>query len=345
MIPTKRHIYLFVYLTFTLLAACEPLAPQQENPQPQIIIVTGDAAAATPPVSGTETAVGLVNIGAVSTPIPSATFTPTITPTPTATPFVCPQTTGQMIEGSFDSPTTGGEGKYLMYLPPCFYETLQRYPTVILLHGTGYDETMWRDLDVADVMDQGIAKGTLPPMVLIMPNGGDISELNDQPDGQSYETVILDELLPTVESDFCLWGGRQGRAIGGISRGGFWAFSIVLRHPDLFNAVGGHSPYFAEDNAGPETNPLALAENVNLDKFSLRIAMDNGTDDMVGANVKLMSDTLSANGVENDYLINPAGGHDMDYWRSHIAEYLAFYGEAWPHDVMALPSCLEPSPQ
>jgi enterochelin esterase-like enzyme len=233
----------------------------------------------------------------------------------------------------------------MMYLPPCFYETLQRYPYVILLHGTGYDETMWPDLDVAEVMDQGIAKGTLPPMVLIMADGGDVAELNDQPEGQSYETVILDELMPTVEADFCLWGGRQGRAIGGISRGGFWAFSIALRHPDLFSAVGGHSPYFEDENAGPETNPLTLAENVNLEKFPLRIYMDNGTDDIVGANAKRMSDTLSDNGVENEYLINPAGGHDMDYWRSHVAEYLAFYGEAWPYDVMALPSCLEPSPQ
>jgi hypothetical protein len=34
----------------------------------------------------------------------------------------------------------------------------------------------------------------------------------------------------------------------------------------------------------------------------------------------------------------------MDYWVAHAPEYLAFYGQVWPHDPLALPSCLEPNP-
>jgi enterochelin esterase-like enzyme len=204
---------------------------------------------------------------------------------------------------------------------------------------------MWEELGVATDLDSGITKGSLPPMVLVMPDGGYAFELNDQPDGQSYESIVLDELIPYLEADYCLWGDRQGRAIGGVSRGGFWSFSISLRHPEVFSIVGGHSPHFEDDNAAPDTNPLDLAGRVNLDKFPLRIYMDNAANDIVGANVIRLSEILRENGIEHEYLINPTGDHDMDYWKAHVAEYLSFYGQTWPRDAAALPSCLEPSPQ
>jgi enterochelin esterase-like enzyme len=231
-----------------------------------------------------------------------------------------------------------------MYLPPCFYQTLQRYPHVVLLHGTGYDETMWEELGAVTIMDQGIANGTLPPMVLIMPNGDFIAELNDQPEDRSYEAIILDELIPALETDFCLWGSRAGRAIGGISRGGFWAFSIAFRHPELFSALGGHSPHFEVDNAAPENNPLDLATELSLAKFPMRIYIDHSANDYVATNALGMSEILTANNIEHEYHANENGDHDMDYWTAHAAEYLTFYGEGWPRDIAALPSCLEPSP-
>ncbi len=361
MIPTKRHFLLFVYLTLTLLVACEPLAPDQT---PQYVVVTGETPetfsmpSPTPPIgltaaAVTETAVTAAapptappaNVGGVvNTPVPSSTPTPPATALPSPTPFACQNRDGMVIQSSFHSTVLASDVAYDIYLPPCFYDTFKRYPYVILLHGTGYDQTMWEELGAPVDMDQGVNKGTLPPMVLVMPDGEPLAELNDAPEGQSYENVILDELMPTVEADFCLWGSRQGRAIGGISRGGFWAFSIALRHPDLFSAVGGHSPHFEGDNAPPEINPLDLANNVSLGKFPLRIYMDNATNDYVGANAIQMSEILRERGIENQYLINPTGNHDMDYWSAHTAEYLSFYGQTWPYDPAALPSCLDPSP-
>jgi enterochelin esterase-like enzyme len=357
MIPKKRFTLLFVCLTFGILAACEPLAPEQT---PQYIVVTGETplsitvVSPTPPLgdtippvssSGTPVAAAVVNAGGVvNTPLPSETPVPAATVVPSATPFVCTERTGQTLRSSFPSTIMGGDVPFRIYLPPCFYDTLKRYPYVVLLHGTGYDEAMWEDLGAPAVMDQGITKGTLPPMVLVMPDGDALAELNDQPDGASYETLVLDELIPSIERDFCLWGSREGRAIGGISRGGFWAFSIAFRHPEVFAAVGGHSPHFEPDNAPPEVNPLDLASRVNLTKFSLRIYMDNAASDYVSANVIQMSDILRERSIAHEYLINPTGDHDMEYWSSHVAEYLSFYGQPWPYDTSALPSCLEPSP-
>ena len=354
---SKKSPFPLMLITFSVLVgallACEPLAPPEQAPR--YVVVTGQspaapntplvAATASQPVNAAPSAVSASGSGVVNTPIPTATPTPIPTALPTATPFVCHETVGQVFRASFYSNVVGAEVPYQIYLPPCFYDTLQRYPYVVLLHGTGYGDTMWVDLGAPDVMDRGVSKGTLPPMVLVMPDGGAISELNDQPDDASYETVILDELLPAVERDFCLWGNRDGRAIGGISRGGFWAFSIALRHPDLFSALGGHSPHFQPDNAGPETNPLDLAASVNLDKFPLRVYIDHAANDYVGTFAARMAEILRERGVVLEYIINPTGEHDPAYWSAHVADYLAFYGQAWPMDVAQLPSCLEPSPQ
>ena len=357
MIPTKRYFLLFVFLTLSLLVACEPLAPDQT---PQYVVVTGETPetfsmpSPTPPIGQTAAATQVAVLpptvppanvgGVVNTPMPSSTPTPPATAQPSPTAFACQDRAGLVIESSFYSAITGGEVAYDIYLPPCFYDTFRRYPYVILLHGTGYDQTMWEQLGAPVDVDQGVNKGTLPPMVLVMPDGDPLSELNDAPEGQSYEDVILNELIPTVEADFCLWGSREGRAIGGISRGGFWAFSIALRHPDLFSALGGHSPHFEIDNAPPAINPLDLATSANLIKLPLRIYMDNATNDYVGANAIQMSEILRERGIEHQYLINPTGNHDMDYWSAHTAEYLSFYGQAWPYDPAALPSCLDPNP-
>ncbi|MBN1201499.1 MAG: hypothetical protein JXJ20_06550 [Anaerolineae bacterium] len=356
MIPKKQLLILFVCLTLCGLAACEPLAPEQT---PQVIVVTGETPVSAGPPTATAPLGGTVPVaegttpvegptgvsGVVNTPIPSPSPTPVATAVPTATPFVCNETAGQVLELSLSSAVVGRDVPFRMYLPPCFYSTFRRYPYVILLHGTSYDEAMWQDLGAVDIMDEGVTSSALPPMVLVMPDGGLLSETNDQPDGQSYEAIILDELIPRIEADFCLWGNREGRAIGGISRGGFWAFSIALRHPELFSAVGGHSPHFELDNASPDTNPMDLVGRVSLTKFPLRIYMDNGANDYVGENALRLSEILRENGIQHQYLINPTGDHTEDYWAAHIAEYLSFYGQPWPQDVEALPSCLEPSPE
>ncbi|GIV80876.1 MAG: hypothetical protein KatS3mg051_0230 [Anaerolineae bacterium] len=350
MIPKKTLLLTTVVLTLALLAACEPLAPAQT---PVYIVVTGETPETTPPLAEAAPALGAGTpqpaapgvAGVVNTLAPFAhAHAGCLQPSPRRRRSSAPEASGRVIQYAVPSAVTGTEVVTYVYLPPCFYDSLQRYPYVILLHGTGYDNGMWVDLGAPSVMDQGIASGALPPMVLVMPDGGLLAELNDQPDDASFETVILSELIPALERDFCLWGSREGRAIGGISRGGFWAFSIALRHPDVFSAVGGHSPHFEPDNAGPDFNPLDLAARPNPALSTLRIYLDHGANDYVATNVRRLSDLLRQNGIAHDYFIDPVGDHDMTYWTSHVAEYLSFYGQRWPHDIAALPSCLEPSP-
>jgi enterochelin esterase-like enzyme len=234
-----RPLLLLAALTIFLLG-CDPLAPE---PTPIVIVLT---ATPTP----------------VPTAVPSATptITPTPTPEPTATPtfslptpWVCNETKGRVLDLTFESKVARQTMPYRIYLPPCYTQTGKRYPYVILMHGSDRDEKEWTDLLKAhEAMDAGLALGALPPMILVMPGhgkalpstGNTLANMNSFVKGQSWESLILDELMPAIERSFCTWNDREGRAIGGISRGGFWAFSIAFRNPSLFSAIGGHSPFF-----------------------------------------------------------------------------------------------------
>lgn len=315
-----------------LLTACDPLAPIP-TPTPQIIIVTPEPSA---------------------TPLPTTTPPPTDTPSPsptppatlTPTPFPCEQEGGEWIVfDEFRSEIAGENLRYRVYVPPCYQETLKRYPLLILLHGLRYTELQWDEVGIDEALDQAIRLGALGPMIVVLPFFGSIGIDNTFPPDPSYLSVIMDELLPAVERDFCTIHQRDFRAIGGISRGGFWAYVAALRHPDVFGSVGGHSAGFDPDNAPPAFNPLELATNAEfLREADLRMYIDNAASDPAGRGLELFSSRLSARGIPHTYVINPTGEHNNDYWAAHVSEYLTFYGRDWPTNVSELPSCLEPSP-
>lgn len=329
------HFLILMLLSGLLLVACDPLAPYQ--PTPQVIVVTSPA---TPTVLPTDTPTATV------TRTPSPTPTPDYTDTPT--PFPCEAETGQIIDITENrSPLAGENLRYRVYVPPCYFESQRRFPLVILLHGLSYREQQWEDLGLIDSLDQGIRLGAAAPMIVVMPWMGTIGQLNQFPPDPSYETVILEELLVDVERDFCTIRDREFRAIGGISRGGFWAFSIALRHPDVFASVGGHSAYFPNNinEIPPAFNPLEIALNSTfLKDADLRMYLDNGGSDSSGPSQQTFSNRLSARGIPHTYVIHPIGEHNNEYWSAHVSEYIEFYGEDWPRSYDALPSCLEPSP-
>jgi S-formylglutathione hydrolase FrmB len=329
----KRHAFITLLLLLAVaLIACDPLAPIP-TPTPQIIIVTPE-----------DTSTPIATNTPIPTSTPVATSTPEFTPTPTEIP--CEEDAGQILPfDDFRSQVAGENLRYRVYIPPCYLQTQKRYPYVILLHGLQETELQWDEIGVDEALEQGMRLGVLGPMIVVMPYMGSIGTDNTFPPDPSYETYILDELVPAIERDFCTWNDRDHRAIGGISRGGFWAYSIAMRHPDVFGSAGGHSASFDPDNAPSAFNPLELALNATfLSEADLRMYLDNAASDPAGTNLELFSSRLSSRGIPHTYVIHPTGEHNDEYWAAHVSEYLSFYGEDWNRRTSDLPSCLEPSP-
>ncbi len=222
------------------------------------------------------------------------------------------------------------ERRFHIYLPPCYASTNADYPLLMLLHGSNADDLQWALLGFLQALETAIHEGRAAPMIVVMPFGGQAANDNVFGDN-SYDQILLN-LLDIVSERYRLNGAR---AIGGISRGGFWAYHLGLRFPDQFVAIGGHSPFFDADHAPAAYNPLHLAATLSADT-DLRLWLDRGSNDYAAAGIEQMRVNLQAARAPHDYVVYPGGDHSDASWSRNIDDYLAFYSRAFsPADPSA----------
>lgn len=234
---------------------------------------------------------------------------------------------GQVSRQTYLSNVSGAQRFFSLYLPPCYANSGDAYPLLLLLHGSNADDSQWLRLGLVDALEDKHRLGNAPPMIIVMPFGDAIANLN-QFEAASYDTILL-ELLDLVDQRYRTDGRR---AIGGISRGGFWAYHLGLRFPDSFVAIGGHSPFFDEGHAAPAYNPLDLATALPPET-GLRLWLDRGSRDFAADGVDRMHLLLRRVGIDHQYHVYTGGGHDEASWRRHVGEYLDFYSAAFAAPV------------
>jgi diacylglycerol O-acyltransferase/trehalose O-mycolyltransferase len=111
----------------------------------------------------------------------------------------------------------------------------QRYPVLYLLHGISGSSSDWTEKGGAE------AATAAYPMIVVMPDAEDGFYTNWFDGGPQWETYHVEQLIPWVDAHYRTEADRAGRAIAGLSMGGFGAFSYAARHPDLFSAAASFS--------------------------------------------------------------------------------------------------------
>ncbi|MCY3834173.1 MAG: CapA family protein [Chloroflexi bacterium] len=230
---------------------------------------------------------------------------------------------GTLSRETYLSGVSAHERKFTLYLPPCYQASGASYPLLLLLHGSNADDSQWARLGFLDALESAIRADEAPPMIVVIPYGGSVANQN-RFDGLSYDRILLD-LLEQVNDRYRL-DGRQ--AIGGISRGGFWAYHLGLRFAADFVAIGGHSPYFDPDHASPENNPLDLARSLTADT-RLRLWLDRGPVDHAADGVDQMHVLLRERRIPHAYIVHAAGDHSEATWRQNMGAYVDFYAGAF----------------
>lgn len=241
---------------------------------------------------------------------PSTQFSPTVTAL--ASSSSCRETAGVIRQATVVSTVYGASVPISVYLPPCYATTTGLFPVLYLLHGGNADETQWPDVGVQPAADALIRQGTAR-FIVVMPGGAYRTKLD-------YTAFVLHDLLPDVERQFRVRTAGSGRAIGGISLGGYWALSLAFTHPQDFAAVGGHSPVVKR---GRNDDPLALAQKAQ-GLAQLKVTLDVGNVDGLRADTARLAQLLQARGVAVRFGVYP-GGHDRAYWRTQTAANLQFY--------------------
>lgn len=154
----------------------------------------------------------------------------------------------------YDSPTLGMKRRMTVYTPAGYEDNSKtKYPVFYLLHGMGGDEEAWMDLGRASqILDNLIAQGKAKPMIVVMTNGnasqeaapGQTSQGLVQPNAHlpktmdgSFETSFPD-VVKYMDSHYRTIRKKEGRAIAGLSMGGFHSLHISMQYPDMFDYVG-----------------------------------------------------------------------------------------------------------
>lgn len=181
----------------------------------------------------------------------------------------------------FPSESTNTSRRAFVYTPPGYEAASDRYPVLYLQHGWGEDETAWSNQGRANlIMDNLIAAGKIKPFIIVMSYGmtneirfGGIREFKIEP----FQTVLVDELIPYVDSHFRTLANRDNRAMAGLSMGGMETRMITVKNPDVFGYYGLMSGgiYTADELAGeikPELVFIGTGSKENPDRVKEAVA-------------------------------------------------------------------------
>ena len=138
----------------------------------------------------------------------------------------------------------------LVLLPPGYDAGEERYPVVYYLPGftndvTEYVDGSFEDFDFAQALHRSIAHGVVRRLIVVIVNGRNAlggSFYVDSPVTGRWETYVVRDVVPFVDSRYRTLAEPGGRGVAGESMGGFGALHLAMRHPDVFGAVFALSP-------------------------------------------------------------------------------------------------------
>jgi len=237
----------------------------------------------------------------------------------------------------YDSPGNSLTRRITIYTPFGYESSKEKYPVLYLLHGMGGDEEAWIALGrTSQILDNLIAQGKAKPMIVVMTNGNVAQEaapgesslgmykptfqLPNTMDGKFEETFT--DVIKFVESNYRVKAEKSGRAIAGLSMGGYHSLHISRYYPNTFDYVGLFSAAVMPD--------AKVTSKVYADiDGTLNIQMKNGyklywigigkSDFLFKFNEEYRA-KLDKMGMKYVYR-ESEGGHTWTNWRVYLSEF------------------------
>lgn len=264
--------------------------------------------------------------------------------TMTALILSLPAQASEIVTREFASATLARQWAYEVYLPSKYQTSRQNYPVLYLLHGNNGSRHDWVKLGkIQATADQLIAKGEIPPAIIVMPDAG-VTWFVDR--REKMETALIRELIPDVENNFRALRSRDGRLIGGLSMGGYGSLRFALKYPELFAAAALLSPAIYDpvppkksgarrvgvfgapdfdEQVWRSLNYPALWDAYLAKKMPVPLYINSGDDDafMIEAQATQLYSLLRANGQPAELrIVN--GAHTWAVWESTIGDAMKY---------------------
>lgn len=208
----------------------------------------------------------------------------------------------------------------------------KRYPVLYLQHGMGENETSWSNQGKMNfIMDNLIAEGKSVPMIVVMDNGnievfktedGETPEQARKRFGGDFPAILVNEIIPHIDSHFRTLTDRENRAMAGLSWGGLLTFNTTLNNLDKFAYIGGFSGAGNIDLKNIDTVYNGVFKdkksfNDRVHVFFLGIGSEEHPE-----RTRNMSEGLRAAGINNIYYESPGTAHEFLTWRRCLKEFV-----------------------
>jgi enterochelin esterase family protein len=236
-----------------------------------------------------------------------------------------------------------------IYTPPDYEKNSStRYPVLYLQHGGGEDERVWIEMGRTNlILDNLIAEGKIKPFIVVMetsavgpampmpprtgtpvagtpvagtpvagapaagapPAGAPGAAPRPRFSTEAYANVMINDMIPWVDSNFRTLADQAHRAMSGLSMGGMYTKSITLAHLDKFAYIGLFSG-----------GSIAPTEITDKSKVKL-VFMSYGSREPGSNGVKNAADVLQQAGIKSAYYVSPLTAHEWQSWRRSLREF------------------------
>jgi S-formylglutathione hydrolase FrmB len=220
----------------------------------------------------------------------------------------------------------GGNVHARVILPANYDDVpLRRFPVVYFLHGLPGNAATYRgNTWLADAMAR------VGPAILVLPQGARDSDTDAEylnwGAGRNWETYIAHELPRYIDGHFRTIRSRKGRALVGLSAGGYGATIVGLHNPASFSVIESWSGYFHPTDPtgthalvrGPAANAHTLIGAVRSSYFAFYVG--RGDNRFLPENVEFDRE-LSVARVPHLFEVY-SGAHETSLWQSHAVSWL-----------------------
>lgn len=249
------------------------------------------------------------------------------------------------------SKTTGEWRRAFVYTPPAYDKNVTtHYPVLILQHGAGENETGWTKQGRANfILDNLIAESKAKPMIIVMDRGY-ATRAGTQPVRtfapgakpqdfheafSAFGDVVINDLIPTIDSSYRTIPDKEHRAMAGLSMGGMQTIFIAPRHLDKFAYIGSFSgPVIPGINA-PKQQPGSgssidantvfdgvFADPAAINKQVKLLWLGVGSEEkQFLPGIKGAADALKASGVKLVFFESPGTAHEWQTWRRDLRDF------------------------
>lgn len=224
-----------------------------------------------------------------------------------------------------------------VYLPPGYFShPARRYPVLYLLHGVpGRPAAFLQTVRMGVVEDELVGRGKAKPLILVMPFGStgsftDEEWANGVRPGNGWETFVARDLVRAIDTRYRTIRSAAGRAIGGLSEGGYGAINIGLHHPREFRVIESWSGYAEAANINSifghrrsllvANTPLDTLAQVapTLRRKHVFVWFYSGTDDKFRFQNEAFARALGREHVAHRFFL-VRGGHNWALWRGNAS--------------------------